>query len=138
RAHRGRDARVVAVQYDDVPGAEIVAVVSPGRIVGGGSEVAEVSDGGGARVVVVVAERGVGAGLVAPPGGGVTIRIVRRRPARVFQQHRLEFFQQTQGVTTVRRRSFGEQLGAAAPGRLGKPNRFHVALAISLAPSELE
>src|SRR5439155_9931872 len=80
RAHRGRDARVVAVQYDDVPGAEIVAVVSPGRIVGGGSEVAEVSDGGGARVVVVVAERGVGAGLVAHPGGGVTIRIVRRRP----------------------------------------------------------
>src|SRR5205807_10671262 len=72
---RGHEARV-AVQHDDVPGAELVAVVTLGRIAGGRAEVAEIARGGGARVVVVVARHRIGTGLVAPPARVVAVLVV--------------------------------------------------------------
>src|SRR2546426_12787540 len=66
----------VAVQRNDVPGAEIVAVVAqPGRP-GLRPEVAEVTRGA-RRVMVVVAGRGAGARLVPAPRRGVALRIAR-------------------------------------------------------------
>src|SRR2546427_12117333 len=68
----------VAVQRNDVPGAEIVAVVAqPGRP-GLRPEVAEVT-GGAPRVMVVVAGRGAGAPLVPAPGRGVAQSTVHAR-----------------------------------------------------------
>src|SRR2546427_5343449 len=68
----------VAVQRNDVPGAEIVAVVAqPGRP-GLRPEVAEVT-GGARRVMVVVAGRGAGARPVPAPGRGGAMRLVPGR-----------------------------------------------------------
>src|SRR2546426_5636357 len=67
RADAGGDVRIVAVQYDDVPGAEVVAVVALGGVAGLRSPVPEVPRRGRARVVVAVAGHGGGAGLVTPP-----------------------------------------------------------------------
>jgi hypothetical protein len=64
--------RAVAVQRDDVPAALIVAVVALGRVPGGGTEIVEVA-GSPRRVVLVVARRRLGAGLVPTPGGVVAV-----------------------------------------------------------------
>ena len=80
---RARAHRDVAVERHDVPGAEIVAVVSLGGIARRGPEVGEVVRGGRARVVLVVAERGARARVVPPPARVVTALVVRERPTRV-------------------------------------------------------
>src|SRR3989449_1558800 len=79
-ARGGGDKGVAAVQHDDVPGSEVVAVVAQPRGARGRSEIVEVADGGRARVVLVVAERRAGAGLVAAPAGIVAARVIRRCP----------------------------------------------------------
>src|SRR2546430_2426441 len=81
RARGCRDEARVAVQHDDVPGAQVVAVVSLGGVACGRPEVAEVSGRRGARVVVVIAGHGVGARLVAAPAQIVTGLLVCGRPA---------------------------------------------------------
>src|SRR5207244_12739678 len=63
RGHVG----VVAVQYDDMPGAEVVAVVALAGRASRGAEVIEVARGRGARIVLMVAHRRVRAGLVTTP-----------------------------------------------------------------------
>src|SRR5207247_2208603 len=71
RARRRGDR---AVQRDDVPRAQVVAVITLGRIAGGGAEVAIIArrSGGG---VLRVARDGVGAGLLPPPRRAVTVGI---------------------------------------------------------------
>src|SRR5205085_4576139 len=83
RAGGCRDEARVAVQHDDVPGAQVVAVVSLGRVSRGGAEVAEVPGRRGARVVVVIADHGVGARLVAAPARIVTVLIGGGRPVGI-------------------------------------------------------
>src|SRR2546422_8088719 len=48
-ARGGGDKGVAAVQHDDVPGSEVVAVVAQPRGARGRSEIVEVADGGRAR-----------------------------------------------------------------------------------------
>src|SRR5438876_9333066 len=84
RTHRCGDPVVVAVQYDDVPRADVVAVIAPGGgVAGGGAEIAEIPRGAGARVVVAVAGRGERARLVSPPAGIVAALVLRRRAVGV-------------------------------------------------------
>src|SRR5215470_6586580 len=69
RAGRRRD---VAVEREDVPGAEVVAVIPPARRACGRTEVGIV--GARARRVVFVISRGwLGAILVAPPRGVIAV-----------------------------------------------------------------
>ena len=63
------DLAAVAVQHDDVPGAQVVAVVARARRAGRRAEVGEV--GSGLPGVLVVAERRARAGRVPAPGGRV-------------------------------------------------------------------
>ena len=70
--------RHVVVDHDDVPLAQIVAVVALRRVTRRCAEVAEVP-GGTRRVVLVVADRRPGAGFVSPPGGVVAGRVIGRR-----------------------------------------------------------
>src|SRR5205807_6786167 len=72
---RSRPHRDVRVQGDDVPGAEVVAVVALGGVAGGGAEVAVVARGAGG-VVVVVARHRAGARFEPAPGGRVAVRVV--------------------------------------------------------------
>src|SRR6266571_9228839 len=72
-----------AVKRHEVPRAEIVAVVPLGGIARRRPEVGEVVGGGRARVILVVAKRGGGAGLVPAPARGIAILEVRERSARV-------------------------------------------------------
>src|SRR5205823_4224328 len=83
RADAGRDVGIVAVQHDDVPGTEVVAVVSLGGIAGLPTPVAEVANGGRARVVVAVAGDGVGAGFVPAPTRPVAVLVAGERAAIV-------------------------------------------------------
>ena len=78
RARRRGDR---AVQRDDVPRAQVVAVITLGRIAGGGAEVAIIARraGGG---VLRVARHGVGAGLLPPPRRAVTVGIGGAIPGR--------------------------------------------------------
>src|SRR5689334_9035048 len=55
-AYGRRHERVVAVEDDDVPGAEVLAVVALRRVARLRSPIPEVRGGGGARVVVLVAQ----------------------------------------------------------------------------------
>src|SRR5207245_9758157 len=66
---------------DDVPRAQVVAVITLGRIAGGGAEVAIIArrSGGG---VLRVARDGVGAGLLPPPRRAVTVGIGGAIPGR--------------------------------------------------------
>src|SRR4029077_1785974 len=87
RARGGRDEGVVAVEHDDVPGAEVVAVVSLARISSdgagvAGAEVTEVTGGRSARVVVVVPRDRIGPGLVTAPRRIVAIRVIGGRAVR--------------------------------------------------------
>src|SRR5690242_5450786 len=68
-AYGGRHEAVVAVQDDDVPGAEVLAVVALGRITRLRSPIPEVRGGGGARVVVLVARHWKRTCLLRSPGG---------------------------------------------------------------------
>ena len=70
-ASGGGDVGADAVEHDDVPGAEVVAVVTLIRVAGRGPEVVEGTGRAGAGVVVVVPERGPGSGDVPPPAGSV-------------------------------------------------------------------
>src|SRR5207247_668829 len=65
-----------AVQYDDVPGAEVVAVVALLGVAGGRAEIAEVAARVG-RLVVQVTGRRLRARLVPPPGQAVTGGVLR-------------------------------------------------------------
>src|SRR5690242_1008847 len=67
-AYGSRHEAVVAVQDDNVPGAQVLAVVALGRITGLCSPISEVRGRGGARVVVLVAEEWKRARLLRPPG----------------------------------------------------------------------
>src|SRR5206468_11433885 len=81
RAHGSRHIGVRAVQHDDVPRPEIVALVAGlGRVARGCTEIGEIRDRGGAGVVFVVAGRRVRAGLVAAPRGVIAVLVVRCRP----------------------------------------------------------
>src|SRR3989442_566399 len=75
RADACGDVSTVAVQHDDVPGAQVVAVVALGGIAGLRSPVPEVPTCGRARVVVAVAGHRGGAGLVPPPAPRVAVLI---------------------------------------------------------------
>src|SRR5207249_5063639 len=79
RAGGHGDAGAAAVQHDDVPGAEVVAVVALRRIAGGGAEVAEVPRGAGCLVIALPRGR-LRAGLVPAPGRVVAL-VLRRRAA---------------------------------------------------------
>ena len=75
----GRDqAGAAAIQDDDVPGAEVVAVVALLRVPGRAAEVAEVP-GGVRRLVVAVAGRRLGARLVLSPARVVAGVVLRQR-----------------------------------------------------------
>src|SRR5881396_295031 len=80
---RARAHGDVTVERHDVPGAEIIAVVSLGGIARRGPEVGEVVRGSRARVILVVAERGRRARLVPAPARVVAVLVIRERPARV-------------------------------------------------------
>src|SRR5689334_7448622 len=68
-AYGSRHEAVVAVQDDDVPGAQVEAVVALGQITGLCSPIREVRGRGGARVVVLVAQSRQRACLLRPPSG---------------------------------------------------------------------
>src|SRR5205823_12539317 len=78
----------VAVQRDDVPGAEVEAVIALARLARRRTEVAEIARSSGGVVVVVAGNR-PGAGLVPAPSrivavgvfgaGTVRVRIIARR-----------------------------------------------------------
>src|SRR5213596_3394060 len=68
----------VAVQGDDVPVAQVVAVVALGGIARRRAEVAEVAGGPGCVVLVVAGYR-LGAGFVPAPGRVVAIGVVAAR-----------------------------------------------------------
>src|SRR5438105_3426039 len=74
--------RAVAVEDNDVPGAEVVAVPTLPDLAGGGPEVVEVAGGVG-RAVLVVAGRRPDPVLVAAPGRVVAGGEVRRRAVLV-------------------------------------------------------
>src|SRR5439155_1008491 len=65
---------------DDVPSAEVVAVVALRRIAGGGAEVAEVPRGAG-RLVIALARSGLRAGLVPAPARVVALLVLGKRAA---------------------------------------------------------
>src|SRR5262249_35929828 len=65
----------VAVERDDVPVAEVVAVIAAARGAGVLAEVPEVAARTG-RVVIVVPGRRPRAGPVTPPGGSIVVRVV--------------------------------------------------------------
>src|SRR6266516_2637345 len=76
RARARGDVGAVAVQHDDVPGAQIVAVVALGGVARRGAEIAEVAVRRGARHVVllpgptsVTVATGVAALCAAGPSG---------------------------------------------------------------------
>src|SRR5438105_5399988 len=69
---RARGLREVAAKGDDVPVAQVVAVVALRRIAGGRTEVAEIAGGPG-RAVLAVGGGRPGARLVPAPGGGVPV-----------------------------------------------------------------
>src|SRR5207249_7850612 len=69
RADSGRNECAVAVQRDDVPRAEVVAVVALTGRACSGAEVVEVTRGRGARVVLVVSDGRIRARLMATPRG---------------------------------------------------------------------
>ena len=83
RAERRRDVAVVAVEDDDVPGAEIVAVIALGGVSRGGTEVAEIPGRRGARVVIVVPRPRIRARLVAAPARVVAVLVVGRGAVRI-------------------------------------------------------
>src|SRR2546425_11848854 len=70
-------SRAVAVDDDDVPGAELVAVVPAVRRTGGCAEVREVAGGAGGEVLVV-AGSGMSARKETTPGRGVAVGVVAR------------------------------------------------------------
>src|SRR5438093_11671426 len=75
RAGAERDMAAVGVQYDDMPGAEIDAVVSLAARAGAVPEIVKT----GVRragVVFVIAQQRVGLALVAAPGGIVAIGVI--------------------------------------------------------------
>src|SRR5437879_10611070 len=79
---RARGLRDVAVKGDDVPVAQVVAVVALRRIARGRTEVAEIAGGPGRAVLVVAGDR-PGARLVPAPGGGVAVGAPVAGPARM-------------------------------------------------------
>src|SRR5215218_2692743 len=76
------DLLTIAVQGDDVPLAEVVAVVAFAWIAGGTSEVVEVSPRSCLHIVVIAGD-GFGAVFLLAPGGLVTVGEVCRRSSRV-------------------------------------------------------
>src|SRR5256886_5146533 len=106
---------------DDVPGAEIVAVIGLGRVAGGRAEVAEIASRGAARVVFVITRRRVGARFVAAPRGVVAVREVIGRAAGI-------------GVVTQREHRSGNRVeqvrggvvvGAVAARDVAGPDQRH-------------
>src|SRR5207244_4920079 len=83
RAQGRGHVRGVAVEDDDVPGAEIVAVIALGGVSRGGTEVAEIPGRRGARVVVVVPRPRIRARLVAAPARVVAVLVVGRGAVRI-------------------------------------------------------
>ena len=79
---RARPMGDLAVQRDDMPGAEVVTVVALGGITRRGTEVAEVAGRVVTHIVVIPGDR-PSARLVAAPGGRVAVRVVATRPVRV-------------------------------------------------------
>ena len=79
---RTRGHRLVVVQRDDVPGAQIVAVVTGFLVSGGSPEVAEVTGRPGRRIVMVP-DNGPGARLVAAPGGSIAVGVLVGGPVGV-------------------------------------------------------
>ena len=71
-----------AVQGDDVPAAEIVAVITLRGVTRRGAEVAVVASRVGSQILVVARHR-LGAGLVSSPGRGVAIGEVAGRPVGI-------------------------------------------------------
>ena len=79
---RARPMRDLAVQRDDMPGAEVVTVVALGGITRRGPEVAEVAGRVVTHIVVIPGDR-AGARLVAAPGGRVAVGVVATRPVGI-------------------------------------------------------
>ena len=78
------DLRTFAIQDDDVPLAEIVAVIGLVRITGCGAEIMRVS-GRTAATVLVVPRCWPGTGFVPPPSRVVTLREIFFAPVRVSE-----------------------------------------------------
>ena len=78
RARRRGDGRAAAVEHDDVPTAEVVAVVTLRRIARRGAEVAEVARRI-SRLVVPVAGRRARARFLSPPVGVVALLVLGER-----------------------------------------------------------
>ena len=78
------DLRTFAVQYDDVPLAEIVAVVGFVGIAGGSTEIMRVS-GRPAATVLVIPRCGTRTSFVSPPSWVVTFREIFLAPIRIRQ-----------------------------------------------------
>ena len=70
--------RNVGVQDDDVPIAQVVAVIALGGVAGCRTEVAEIAGGAGS-VVIVVARCRPGARFVPAPRRAVAVRVVGAR-----------------------------------------------------------
>ena len=89
RAGTEGDEAAVRVQHDDVPGSEVEAVVAQAPRSHAVAEVVERGIGR-AGVVLVIAQGGVGAGLVTAPGRIVAVLVVGRSAVRervVPQRH---------------------------------------------------
>src|SRR3989442_5456478 len=112
---RTSDQGDVIVERHDVPGAEIVAVVSLGGIARRGPEVREVVGGSRARVILVVAERGSRARLVPAPARVVAVLVIRERPARV------DIVAEGEHGARSRVEDGGRGLIAASPARSDRP-----------------
>src|SRR5439155_16163157 len=85
RRHRdvGAGGAAAAVEHDDVPVAQVVAVVALAGLPRGSREVVEIAGGIG-RVVFVVAGRRLGAGLVPAPVRMIAVCVFRAGPALVY------------------------------------------------------
>src|SRR6185295_2563177 len=85
----------VRVEDDDVPGAELVAVIAPGPLAGGGTEIIEVT-GGARRSILVIARRRAQQRAQPSPR-----RMERRQVLRQSAVEVLVVSQQQHGVETV-------------------------------------
>ena len=119
---RARCVRHVAVQGDDVPIAEVVAIVALRWIAGRRAEVPEIAGGSGSAVLVVARNR-PGPSFLPAPRRSVAVRVVGARTVGVRvvagDEHRAG-----DGVEQVRREGIPVQ---AAVGDISGPNKYGTA-----------
>ena len=121
---RAGAVRDVRVQGDDVPIAQVVAVIALRGVAGRRAEVAEIAGGAG-RVVIVVARCRPGARFVPTPGRAVAVRVVGARAIGVGvvaqgENGARDGVQQVRGERIRVHRAIGDVAGPDEDDRAGR------------------